>query len=149
MKKSYNIPGALTGKVRSLDYKTLRHPGHYEWVQAQLVDRSNTAEAITTLQQKMEAAIPHIEDDRIILYAAVEGKGADGTLRRREISKCILPQKVGKHHLRAIQTTTAAPLLQSAQLLLESSQSGVVLQSHIDPKKFLNGSFLVSVYGEM
>jgi saccharopine dehydrogenase-like NADP-dependent oxidoreductase len=82
------------------------------------------------------------------LYAAVQGKDATGMLRRKEIAKCILPQKVGKHQLRAIQTTTAAPLVQAAQLLLETPHNGVVLQSQIDPKQFLNGNYIVRVYGK-
>ncbi|HEY4627764.1 MAG TPA: saccharopine dehydrogenase C-terminal domain-containing protein [Flavobacterium sp.] len=143
-----DLPEALSGKVRSLDYKTLRHPGHYAWVQNQLSNLGNSDNSIIALQQKMEAVIPHIEDDQIILYAAVEGKDADGALRRREIAKCILPQKVGKHQLRAIQTTTAAPLAQAAQLLLENTHKGVILQSQIDPITFLNGNYIVRVYGK-
>ncbi|MBG6188362.1 saccharopine dehydrogenase family protein [Flavobacterium sp. CAN_S2] len=144
-----DLPDALFGKVRSLDYKTLRHPGHYAWIQAQLDDLDNTADTIKSLQEKMEAIIPHVEDDQIVLYAAVEGKDASGVLRRREIAKRILPQIVGKHQLRAIQTTTAAPLAQVAQLLLESSLSGVILQSQIDPIAFLNGNYIVPVYGKV
>ena len=144
-----DLPDALSGKVRSLDYKTLRHPGHYAWVQEQLIKLGNTSDTIKSLQEKMEAVIPHIEDDKIVLYAAVEGKDATGILRRREIAKCILPQKVGKHQLRAIQTTTAAPLVQAAQLLLETPHSGVVLQSQINPIQFLNGNYIVRVYGKL
>lgn len=144
-----DLPDALLGKVRSLDYKTLRHSGHYAWVQEQLDNLENTSEAIKSLQEKMEAIIPHIEDDQIILYAAVEGKDSMGVLRRREIAKRILPQIVGRHQLRAIQTTTAAPLVQAAQLLLESSLSGIILQSQIDPIPFLNGNYIVPVYGKV
>jgi saccharopine dehydrogenase-like NADP-dependent oxidoreductase len=144
-----DLPDALSGKVRSLDYKTLRHPGHYAWVQTQLDDLNNTADTIKCLQEKMEAIIPHVEDDQIVLYAAVEGKDASGILRRREIAKRILPQIVGKHQLRAIQTTTAAPLAQIAQLLLETSLSGVILQSQIDPIAFLNGNYIIPVYGKV
>jgi saccharopine dehydrogenase-like NADP-dependent oxidoreductase len=144
-----DLPDALSGKVRSLDYKTLRHPGHYAWVQQQLLNLVNLDDSIIDLQQKMEAIIPHIEDDQIILYVAVEGKDSAGILRRREIAKCILPQKVGKHQLRAIQTTTAAPLAQAAQLLLENPHNGTILQSQIDPVAFLNGNYIVRVYGKM
>jgi saccharopine dehydrogenase-like NADP-dependent oxidoreductase len=144
-----DLPDALSGKVRSLDYKTLRHPGHYAWIQTQLDDLDNTADTIKCLQEKMEAIIPHVEDDQIVLYAAVEGKDASGILRRREIAKRIVPQIVGKHQLRAIQTTTAAPLAQAAQLLLESSLSGVILQSKINPIAFLNGNYIVPVYGKV
>ncbi|MDI5896335.1 saccharopine dehydrogenase family protein [Flavobacterium algoritolerans] len=144
-----DLPDALSGKVCSLDYKTLRHPGHYAWIQEQITNLGNTADAIKGLQEKMEAVIPHIEDDKIVLYAAVEGKDTTGILRRREIAKCILPQKVGKHQLRAIQTTTAAPLAQAAQLLLETPHDGVILQSQIDSKSFLNGNYILNVYGNI
>lgn len=144
-----DLPDALAGKVRTLDYKTLRFPGHYAWVEKQFAGLGNTPDKITALQQKMQSLIPHIEDDQIILYAAVEGMDLTGTLRRREISKHILPQTVGKHTLRAIQITTAAPLLQAAQILLESSLSGVVLQSQIDPKQFLHGNYILPVYGKV
>jgi len=144
-----DLPDNLSGKVRSLDYKTLRHPGHYGWIQEQLSFLGNAPNPIQTLQEKMEDAIPHIEDDQIVLYAAVEGKDASGILRRREIAKTIFPQKVGKHQLRAIQTTTAAPLVQSAQFLLENPQRGVILQSQIDPISFLNGNYILPVYGKV
>jgi len=142
-----DLPDALSGKVRSLDYKTLRHPGHYAWVDEQLDGLGNPINAIEDLQKKMQSVIPHTEADQIVLYAAVEGKDATGILRRREIAKRILPQQVGNHHLRAIQTTTAAPLAQAAQLLLENPHSGVLLQSQIDPKTFLNGVYVSRVYG--
>ena len=120
----------------SLDYKTLRYPGHYSWVQEQINNLDQLDRPIEALQRIMEKQIPHIEDDQIILYAAVQGKDSHGTLRRREISKQILPQKVGKYQLRSIQTTTAVPLIQSAQLLLESTYRGIILQSEIDPNYY-------------
>jgi len=142
-----DLPDALEGKVRSLDYKTLRHPGHYGWVKKQLQELKNSKNIIADLQQRMEDIIPHYDDDNIVLYAAVEGKDAKGTLRRREIAKKIRPQLVGKHLLRAIQTTTAVPLLQAAQMLLEASPAGVILQSQVEPSKFLVGNFIEPVYG--
>jgi saccharopine dehydrogenase-like NADP-dependent oxidoreductase len=144
-----DLPKNLENKVRSLDYKTLRFPGHYAWVDSQLSPLKNTAEAISSLQSKMEEVIPHIEEDQIVLYASVEGKDAKGTLRKLEISRTILPQKLGKHKLRAIQTTTAAPLLQSAFYLLENAPRGVILQSQIPATQFLNGHFITGVYGRL
>lgn len=144
-----DLPDALSGKVKTLDYKTLRHPGHYGWIDKQLKKLKNTDTIISELQEVMLATIPLIEDDQIILYAAVEGKDAKGNLRREEISKNIKPQKVGKHLLRAIQTTTAAPLVQSIQWLLENKPKGITLQSQLDAKSFLNGGFVTRVYGEV
>lgn len=143
-----DLPYALAGKVKKLDYKTLRFPGHYDWIDQQIKKAADTVPTIVALQQKMQECIPHIEEDQIVLYAAVEGKDSSGVLRRNEIAKTILPQKVGTHTLRAIQVTTAAPLAQAAQLLLEGSLSGAILQSQIDSSEFLNGNFITRVYGK-
>ena len=104
---------------------------------------------IADLQKNMLATIPNIEDDQIVIYAAVEGKDTNGVLRRHEVAKNIKPQKVGKHLLRAIQTTTAAPLVQSIQWLLENKINGITLQSELEAKTFLNGAFIKRVYGEV
>lgn len=144
-----DLPDALAGKVKTLDYKTLRHPGHYDWIKEQLKVIGNSENNIQELQSRMESTIPHIEDDQIIIYAAVEGKDHKGILRRKEIAKKVLPQYVGKHRLRAIQTTTAAPMVQAATYLLENKSKGIVLQSMIDPVNFLNGNFTVPVYGDV
>lgn len=142
-----DLPDALSGKVKTLDYKTLRHSGHYAWVQQQINNFKNKSNYISQLQEVMLAEIPHIENDHIIIYAAVEGKDHLGILRRREIAKKIAPLQVGKHQLRAIQTTTAVPIIQAMKWLLETNATGVTLQSEIDCIPFLNGSFIVPVYG--
>ena len=144
-----DLPDSLSGKVCSLDYKTLRHPGHYGWVQQQLNSLRKSKEPISELQKIMQSNVPHMEDDQIILYGAVQGKDAGGILRRHEIAKQIKPQKVGKYTLRAIQTTTAVPLLQSAQWLLETSPKGVILQSQLDPDLFLEGNYMKPIYGSV
>jgi saccharopine dehydrogenase-like NADP-dependent oxidoreductase len=143
-----DLPDALVGKVSTLDYKTLRYPGHYAWVKDQIKNIENTKDIIEKLQRKMEKYVPQTEDDQVVLYAAVEGRDNTGRLHKREVAKQIFPQLVGKHLLRAIQITTAVPLIQAAQLLLESNLKGVILQSQIDPKPFLAGNYIKSVYGD-
>ena len=59
----------------------------------------------------------------------------------------VYPSMVGKHKLRAIQTTTAAPLCEAAMLLLTGKYKGPVFQSQIDTHSFLNGTFVAKVYG--
>ncbi len=143
-----DLPDALAGKVKKLDYKTLRYPGHYTWIDSQLSKIEGSSEShISDLQQKMELEIPHIDNDQIILYAAVQGKDKNGVLRRKEHVARILPQRIGKHVLKAIQVTTASPLIQAAQLLLETNAKGIILQSHLDPKHFLEGNYISPVFG--
>ena len=76
------------------------------------------------LQERMEATVPFIEDDLVVIYAAVEGRGADGTLRRLEKSLLIRPRRVGARTLKAIQSTTTAGLAESARLLLTEQPAG-------------------------
>ena len=141
-----DLPVALEGKVRHLDYKTLRYPGHYAWVEETLRGLPEGGDQADHLLRKMEETVPFVEDDRVVIYAAVEGRGADGVLRRLESSRCIHPRRVGARTLKAIQGTTAAGLAESARLLLMEGIQGVCLQSQIDPAHFMVGPFVAEIY---
>jgi len=67
---------------------------------------------------------------------------------RRLIEKAFFvePLEINGHFLRAIQTTTAIPLLESAIMLLTGKYKGVVLQSQINPQEFLSGYFVSKIY---
>jgi hypothetical protein len=79
----------LSGKVCSLDYKTLRYPGHY--VDKQIKKQALHLQQLKHFNKRCKRRF-HIEDDQIVLYAAVEGKDIEGVLRR-EIAKTIFPSK--------------------------------------------------------
>jgi len=143
-----DLPEALAGKVENLDYKTLRHPGHYQWAKGIIASTPDGENKIEHLEKTMLNMIPSVEDDVVIVYSSVSGKDNKGVLRAKEKSYKIYPKLVGKQKLRAIQTTTAAPLCGVARLLLEGKWKGVVYQSMIDPDEFMNGPFVKSVYGE-
>jgi len=64
-----------------------------------------------------------------------------------EQSLHIYPSTVGKHKLRAIQTTTAAPLCESARLLLKGTLKGAIFQSDLDTGSYLNGPYVKDIYG--
>jgi len=145
---SADLPDALAGKVKRLDYKTLRYPGHYEWVTKQLSITPSGQDKAEYLQQHMEAVIPRVEDDLVLIYASVEGKDKEGRWQKTEHTYNLHPQPVGRHVLRAMQATTAAPLAEAAALLMEGKHKGVVLQSHIDPEAFLKGRYVTAVYGK-
>lgn len=142
-----DLPLALAGRVRTLDYKTLRYPGHYGWVKSLLEKVPEGSDPAGYLLQAMEEAVPFVEDDRVVIYAAVEGKDDKGVLRRMEKLQLIPPIRVGARTLKAIQATTAAGLAESARFLLtEGHQGGVCLQSQIDPDHFMAGPFVATVY---
>jgi len=140
-----DLPEALKDKIANLDYRTLRFPGHYQWVEEQL-KTFDSKDQISALQAKMEDTIPHLEEDRVVVFAAVQGKDANGLLRRKEIAQIMKPMKVGNHMLRAIQTTTAAPMVELALWLLKTNKRGLMLQSEIETARFLNGRIICHVY---
>lgn len=142
-----DLPEALTGKVKTLDYKTLRFPGHYQWVDNVLSVLPEGKNRVKQLQDTMQTFVPMIEEDQVIIYASVEGKDKNGVLRAMEGSYRILPMKVGTKTLRAIQSTTAAPLAECARMLATGKWKGVVFQSELDPESFMNGPFVSMVYG--
>ncbi len=143
-----DLPDALAGKVTDLDYKTLRYPGHYQWVQDELKKIPEGPDRIKNFQTMMQEVIPSVEDDIVIVYASVQGKDHKGVLRAMEGSYHIRPTKVGTQILRAIQTTTAAPLAESARMLLEGNMQGPIFQSMLDPISFMNGPFVSAIYGK-
>ncbi len=142
-----DLPEALAGRVKTLDYKTLRFPGHYQWVDNVLSVLPEGENRVKQLQDTMQRFIPIIEEDQVIIYASVQGNDKNGVLRAMEGSYRILPMKVGTKTLRAIQSTTAAPLAECARMLATGKWKGVVFQSELDPESFMNGPFVSMVYG--
>jgi saccharopine dehydrogenase-like NADP-dependent oxidoreductase len=142
-----DLPAAFEGKVKTLDYKTLRHPGHYAWVQSVLQEAPEGVDRSHFLLERMQKAVPTADEDLVVIYASVERTGEDGFVRRIESSRVIQPCTVGRHPLKAIQSTTSAGLAESARLLLTEGYRGVFLQSQIDPQTFMTGPFVSRIYG--
>lgn len=142
-----DLPAAFEGKIKDLDYKTLRLPGHYQWVDDILKTIPEGEERIKALQKTMLDQIANVEDDLVIVYASVQGKDDKGRLRKIEKAYEVGPSKVGNKYLRAIQSTTAAPLCEIARMMIEKDWKGTILQSQIDPTSFMNGPYVSTVYG--
>lgn len=141
-----DLPEFFAGKAKNLDYKTLRYPGHYKWVES--VERKLTKDEniADKLQDAMLAAVPSVEDDLVLAHASVDGFDSNGRRRMLEKAFYVEPLEITGKLLRAIQTTTAAPLCESAMMLLEGNLRGVVLQSQIEPQEFLTGRFVSEIY---
>jgi hypothetical protein len=109
--------------------QTLRFSGHYGWIQKQLIElKINKQNCSLTAKNASRNTANRRGPDCFICCGRKTSKG----FAKTEV--CIYFPKVGNHQLRAIQTTTAAP--QAAQLLLEQSYKGVLLQSQINRKSF-------------
>jgi saccharopine dehydrogenase-like NADP-dependent oxidoreductase len=144
-----DLPQALEGRVEELDYKTLRHPGHWAWVKERIAEVPEGSDPIPGLEQILVRSIPKVEVDQVVIFAAVEGYDRAGERRREDELLVVPPRRVGRHTLKAIQCTTAAGLAESARMLLAGGQTGVILQSRIDPAAWLSGPFIrKGYYGE-
>lgn len=142
-----DLPTALSGRVGSLSYKTLRYPGHFDWVQRLVETLPEDGDRPRELLRRMREAVPEEAEDVVVLYAFVQGRDATGILRRMDTFRRIEPRTVGGHRLSAIQLTTAAGLAESARMLMDGKlPAGVVLQSRLDPFDFLSGPFVGPVY---
>jgi saccharopine dehydrogenase-like NADP-dependent oxidoreductase len=141
-----DLPEFFTDKARRLDYKTLRHVGHYAWVDGVIRKFPNDEDLPKNVLAEFLREVPAVEDDFVLVHASVEGFDKQNVRRLLEKAFFVEPLEINGHALRAIQTTTAAPLLESAMMLLSGKYRGVVLQSQINPQEFLSGSFVSRVY---
>jgi saccharopine dehydrogenase-like NADP-dependent oxidoreductase len=141
-----DLPDFFEGKARSLDYKTLRYPGHYDWVESIIETLPKGDGMPDALQKLMQQAVPSVEDDLVVLHASVDGFDDKGVRRMLEKAYFVEPLEMNGKRLRAIQTTTAAPLCESAIMLLSGNYKGVVLQSQIAPDEFMSGTFVSNIY---
>jgi len=142
-----DLPDYFSGKVADLDYKTLRFPGHYDWVKIAASTIPSNRNKIEELQRIMLENIPMVEEDFVLIYSAVQGRDINNTLWLNEKSYWINQIKWGKIKLKAIQATTAAPMAEIARMLMNEKWSGPVFQSQIDPYRFMEGPFIKKVYG--
>jgi saccharopine dehydrogenase-like NADP-dependent oxidoreductase len=141
-----DLPERFEGIARSLDYKTLRYVGHYDWVQSLIASIPKNDDVPAKLQEMMLNAVPSVEDDLVLVHASVDGFDSIGRRRMIEKAYYVEPLHINGVRLRAIQATTAAPLCESAMMLLRGGLKGVMLQSQIDPIAFLSGTFVSRVY---
>ena len=141
-----DLPDFFDGKAKSLDYKTLRHVGHYDYAQRVIHEFPNDDDLPAKILHRFLQEIPAVEDDFVLVHASVEGFDRQGVRRRLEKAFFVEPLEINGNFLRAIQTTTAVPLLEAALMLLSNDYRGVILQSQIDPAKFLKGDFVSRVF---
>lgn len=141
-----DLPVAFKDKIRNIDYKTIRYPGHFDWVKSILSGEGDSRARIARLEEKMVKEVPHIEDDVIVIYASVTGYDKDGILRSMQQAYHIYPLEVGGITMRAIQTCTAAPLVECARLLATGEYQGIITQSQIAPEAILDGTIVRQAY---
>lgn len=138
----------FAGRIQRLDYKTLRYPGHYAWVEDLLAGApAGERERIDHLERRMIEAVDETTDDLVVVHARLSGLDAQGGRRQLAVAKHIRPAKIEGRTLSAIQATTASSVAESVGLALGGGLRGVVLQSQLSPASFLGGPFVEAAYG--
>jgi saccharopine dehydrogenase-like NADP-dependent oxidoreductase len=129
------------GKVRTMNYKTLRYPGHCEKMHFLMQDLKLNEDR-GTLKRILENAVPKTLQDVVLIYASVTGKQGGELFEENYVKKIYPKQIVGKLWA-SIQVTTASALCAVVDLILNSPSppKGFVTQESIKYKDFLENRF--------
>ena len=131
----------LAGKVRNLNYRTIRYPGHAALMKVLLNDL-RLRDRREWLKEILENAIPATLQDVVIVFVTVTGLRG-GQLHQETHANKIYSAPVGGRVRSAIQITTAAGICTVLDLLAagELPQAGLVRQEEIALPKFLGNRF--------
>lgn len=146
--EAFNTSGGLgtladtyAGQVQTMNYKTLRYPGHCEKIHLLMKDLKLNEDR-DTLKRVLEHAVPQTLQDVVLIYASVTGTNDRGFFEENYVKK-IYPQCIKGRLWSAIQVTTASSLCTVLDLVLSdpSHYHGFITQESISLKNFLANDF--------
>ena len=121
--EAFNTSGGLGSlaqtcgaRCESMDYKTIRYPGHCAQMRLLMNDLKLNQDR-ATLKRILENAVPQTLQDVVIVYAAVTGQ-QNGELREENYVSKIYPQMIAGRLWSAIQVTTASGVCAVLDLVL-------------------------------
>jgi saccharopine dehydrogenase-like NADP-dependent oxidoreductase len=147
--EAFNTSGGLGSladshgaRCESMNYKTIRYPGHCAQMQFLMNDLKLNQDR-TTLKHVLENAVPQTLQDVVIVYAAVTGT-QDGELREENYVNKVYPQVIAGRLWSAIQVTTAAGITAVVDLVLQHPQQ---YQGFVPQEKFSMPDILSNRFG--
>jgi saccharopine dehydrogenase-like NADP-dependent oxidoreductase len=131
----------LSGKVRELNYKTVRYMGHRDAMKL-LVDELRLSEHREQFKEILERAVPVTFQDVVVTFCTVTG-WRKGLLVQKSDARKIYHQKIGDEMWSAIQITTAAGVCAVLDLHAAGRlpPRGLVKQEHVTMAEFLANRF--------
>ncbi len=131
----------LDGKVRELNYKTVRYPGHRDLMDF-LVNDLRLTKRRELLLDIMEHAVPITFQDVVLVFCTVSGQ-RKGQLVQATDARKIYPREIDGEHWSAIQITTASGVCTVLDLHRERRlpQTGFVRQEAVALDDFLANRF--------
>lgn len=131
----------LAGKVESLDYKTVRYPGHRDLVKL-LANDLRLGVRRDIFKDVLEQAVPMTKQDVVLVFVSVSGQ-KDGRLMQQSYAKKIYAKEINGQVWSAIQITTAAGVCAMVDLLMKGKlpQKGFVRQEDAKFSDFIENRF--------
>ncbi|MGY3146477.1 saccharopine dehydrogenase-like NADP-dependent oxidoreductase [Bradyrhizobium sp. USDA 3397] len=131
----------LEGKVRNMNYRTIRYPGHQGIIKALLNDL-NLRNRRDVLKDLFENAIPATMQDIVVVFVTVCG-WRDGRYLQETYANKVYAGTVAGRKMSAIQITTAAGIAAVFDLLAQGRlpTKGFVRQEQIALTDFLQNRF--------
>ena len=131
----------LEGRVRTLNYRTIRYPGHAAIMKALLHDL-RLRDRRDVLKDILENAVPTTTQDVVIIFVTVAG-WREGHLVQETYARKIYSAAVGGQIRSAIQITTASSLAAMLDMLAAGQlpQRGFVRQEDVKLADFLGNRF--------
>jgi len=131
----------LDGRVRELNYKTIRYPGHRDLV-AFLVNDLQLNRRRDMLKDILEQAVPVTFQDLVVIFCTVTGQ-RKGQFAQISDARTIYSQIIDGEAWSAIQITTAAGVCAAVDLMVSGKlpHDGFVRQEDIDYDDFLTNRF--------
>ncbi len=131
----------LAGKVRTLNYRTIRYPGHCAIMKALLQDL-RLADRRDVLKDIFENALPSTLQDVVVIFVTVSGQ-MNGRLTQQTYANKVYSAVIGGKMRSAIQITTASGICAVLDLLAQGKlpQKGFVRQEDIGFEAFLANRF--------
>ncbi len=132
---------SLEGKVRTMNYRTIRYPGHQAIVKALLNDL-NLKNRRDVLKDLFENALPATKQDVVVIFVTVCG-WKDGRYLQETYANKVYAATVAGQKMSAIQITTAAGICTVLDLLAEGHlpAKGFVRQEEVSLESFLANRF--------
>lgn len=131
----------LAGRVRTLNYRTIRYPGHAAIMKALLNDL-RLRDRREVLKDIFEHALPATLQDVVIAFVTVSGR-KNGRLLQETYANKIYARRIGGVMRSAIQVTTASGICAVLDMLAGGTlpQQGFVRQEDIALADFLANRF--------
>jgi saccharopine dehydrogenase-like NADP-dependent oxidoreductase len=131
----------LAGKVRTLNYRTIRYPGHAAIMKALLHDL-RLKDRREVLKDILEQAVPATMQDVVIVFVTVAGM-KDGRLLQDTYARKTYSHVLAGKMRSAIQITTASSLCAMLDMLAAGAlpQAGFVKQEDVPLEAFLANRF--------